>query len=82
MTRRVCYTKRADRDLENVPDPDRRSIVVAVRAFAAGTPADVRMLTGHRGLYRLRVGRWRVFYELPAGEVLVLRIRDRKNAYR
>ncbi len=82
MTRCVRYTRRADRDLENVPEPDRRSIVAAVRAFAAGTPADVKMLTGHRGLYRLRVGRWRILYEMPAGEVLVLRIRDRKDAYR
>jgi mRNA-degrading endonuclease RelE of RelBE toxin-antitoxin system len=42
----------------------------------------VKKLQGMPGVYRLRCGRWRVIFELPTGEVFVLRVRDRKEAYR
>ena len=81
MSWRVRFTVRAARDLDRLPDPDRRVILAAVRAFAGGAIADVKKLKG-RSDYRLRVGRWRVLYALNAGELIVLRILDRKDAYR
>jgi len=44
----------------------------------------VRKLHGHRGLYRVRVGQYRVVYEIDEQRklVLVTRIRHRREAYR
>ena len=81
MRWRVSFTTRAARELDGLPSPDRRVILAAVRAFAGGEIADVRKLHGRPG-YRLRVGRWRVLYDLGAGELLVLRILDRNDASR
>lgn len=81
MSWRVRFTVRAARDLDRLPDPDRRVILAAVRAFAAGAIADVKKLKG-RSDYSLRVGRWRVLYTLNTGELIVLRILDRKDVYR
>jgi mRNA interferase RelE/StbE len=46
--------------------------------------ADVKKLTGPSGLYRLRVGNYRVAYQVLDGELLVLvvRVGDRRDVYR
>ena len=82
MTRRIRYTGSAVRDLDQLPETDRRVVIRAVQMYAAGGTSDIKKLQGALNLYRLRCGRWRVIFELPEREVLVLRIRDRKDAYR
>jgi len=44
----------------------------------------VRKLVGHERLYRIRVGRYRVVYEIDdkAQQVLITRIRHRREVYR
>ncbi|MBC5816139.1 MAG: type II toxin-antitoxin system RelE/ParE family toxin [Candidatus Eremiobacteraeota bacterium] len=81
MSWSVRFTTRAARDVESLADADRRVILAAVRSFAGGAIADVKKLHG-RPDYRLRVGRFRVLYTMGAGELLVLRVLDRKDAYR
>lgn len=46
--------------------------------------ADVKKLTGPSGLHRLRVGNYRVAYQVLDGELLVLVVRagDRRDVYR
>lgn len=81
MSWRIRFTTRAARDVDDLADSDRRVILAAVRAFAGGAVADVKKLKG-RPDYRLRVGRFRVLYTLTNGDLLVLRVLDRKDAYR
>ena len=46
--------------------------------------ADVKKLTGPSGLYRLRVGSYRVAYQINDGElvILVVKVGDRRDVYR
>lgn len=46
--------------------------------------ADVKKLTGPTGLYQLRVGSYRVAYQVLDGElvILVVRVGDRRDVYR
>lgn len=46
-------------------------------------PHGHKKLKGHDGLYRIRVGDYRVIYEIRDQELLVLvvRVADRKDAY-
>ncbi len=46
--------------------------------------ADIKKLTGPSGLYRLRVGSYRVAYRVEDGELLILvvKIGDRRDVYR
>lgn len=81
MKWRIRFSTRAVRDVDDLPDPDRRVILAAVRAFADGAIADIKKLKG-RPDYRLRVGRFRVFYTLSGPRMLILRVLDRKDAYR
>lgn len=59
-------------------------IRASMQRFAIDYVGDVVKLTGQRGLYRLRVGDWRVIfaYEDDGLVVLALRVLNRRDAYR
>lgn len=83
--RRVVYTRRADRDLMRLPEKDRIAIADAVEAWARGeSRVDVAKLTDVQPPeWRIRVGHWRALADHPAPDVVrVLRVLDRKDAYR
>jgi mRNA interferase RelE/StbE len=72
--------RRVRRDLERVPEPDRTAILDAVDALVANPGrADITKLGGNE--WRLRVGRWRVIFEMDnrAGTITVLRVLPRNE---
>jgi len=83
--RRVVYAPRAERDLNTLPPSGRSAIMDAVKAWARDEPhIDVKKLTAMRPpQWRIRVGRWRALLDRPKPEIVrVLRVLDRKDAYR
>ena len=82
----LTYTKRATKSLRRLPANEAARVRAAIEALAADPQApthDVKMLSGAAGLLRLRVGRWRVLFELPSrGEIVILDVRPRGSAYR
>ena len=76
------YTRRAEKDLQNLPFKDRQRVLDAVDRFAAKGVGDIRALSGQwRGRYRLRVGNWRVIFRRQDG-IVVLGVLNRREAYR
>ena len=74
----------AARELEKVAKPDRLRIVNAIDRLAEN-PFLGNVLKGDlRGLRRLRLGDYRVLYEVRRDElvVLVVRVAHRREAYR
>ena len=57
---------------------------MAIRRFADENVGDVRKLTDQDGMYRLRVGDWRVLFSFEhAGRtVFVVHVLNRRDAYR
>jgi hypothetical protein len=62
---------------------DAKRILLALEAFAADGRGDVKALKGSlKGHYRLRIGKWRVFFSLhQPGTILVTEIDNRGQAY-
>jgi hypothetical protein len=54
-----CRSRRLDRETA-------MRILVALARFQSTGEGDVKLLTDREGLYRLRVGKWRVFFDLDA----------------
>ncbi len=80
----VRIKRSAARDLQRVPVADRRKVAAAIDHLAQ-RPLQGRILKGGlRGLRRVRVGRYRVIYEVQdeALIVLVVRVASRDMAYR
>ncbi|WP_338779709.1 type II toxin-antitoxin system RelE/ParE family toxin [Streptomyces sp. DG1A-41] len=81
------FTTAAQRQLRAISRPDAMRILTALTALGDDPyreDADVRKLTGPSGLYRLRVGSYRVAYQINDGElvILVVKVGDRRDVYR
>ena len=80
----VRIKRSAAKDLERIPVADRRQVAAAIDGLAR-RPLLGKVLKGAlRGLRRIRVGRYRVIYEVQDGAlvVLVIRVAGRGEAYR
>ncbi len=79
MPPRIELRPAAAKSLSRLSRPDRERILVAIEGLPAG---DVKSLTGRPGEYRLRVGTWRVLFELCKGDVIIVyRIVSPGSAY-
>lgn len=81
------FTTAAQRQLRAVSRLDAMRILTALTALGDDPyreDADVKKLTGPSGLYRLRVGGYRVAYQINDGElvILVVKVGDRRDVYR
>ncbi|MBT2386419.1 type II toxin-antitoxin system RelE/ParE family toxin [Streptomyces sp. ISL-11] len=81
------FTAAAQRQLRAIDRPAAMRILAALTALGEDPyreDADVKKLTGPSGLYRLRVGNYRVAYQVEDGElvILVVKVGDRRDVYR
>lgn len=84
MSWEVQWSNRANRDLSRLDQRLQRRIVEAIDRFAESGHGDVRPLEGaYRGVFRLRVGDWRVLFSTDRAllVILVLRVLPRGGAY-
>lgn len=82
MSREVQWSQRALRAASRLDRPTRERIATAVESFAALGQGDVKRLRGKlEGLFRLRVGDWRVFFSEEGDRILVRAVRPRGDAY-
>lgn len=81
------FTTAAQRQLRAIDKPAAMRILAALTALGDDPyreDADIKKLTGPSGLYRLRVGSYRVAYQVLDGElvILVVKVGDRRDIYR
>lgn len=73
---RVVLTKRASKGLEKAPEHIRKRFVEAIdvlrQSFAPIKLFDVKKLKGYTDTYRIRVGDWRMIYELRRKEATIV----------
>jgi len=81
MRYEVELKPRAIRDLKGIDRAMGRRIVDKLVALQDDLSGDVKRLTNATPEFRLRVGDYRVLFEIEGNKVLVYRIRHRKDAY-
>ena len=83
MRYEVKLKPRASKDLRRISRNDAARIVDALEKLEEDFVGDVKRLTGFTPEYRLRVGDYRILFEIEEGNlVVVYRIRHRREAYR
>ena len=76
----IRFTKVAAKAINTMDRKTRQRIKDAIDAIPTG---DIKPLRGYRGLYRLRVGGWRIIFSCPKKEtVLIERVSPRGGAYK
>ena len=85
MRYEILLKPSAEKGLDGIPQQDCRRVVDALEELRANPrPAGVVKLAGAEGLWRIRVGNYRVVYEIHDDRlvILVLRVAHRKDVYR
>ncbi len=82
MPAKIEYKASVERDLRRIDKKDVNRILRQIEKVLGENPDKGLPLKGeYRGLYKLRVGNYRVIYCRTKEGVLILRIRHRGKAY-
>jgi mRNA interferase RelE/StbE len=81
----VYIEKAAENDLKRLPTTSFQRIIPQIRTLAQNPrPSGCRKLTGSKNDWRIRVGDYRVLYEIDekTRAVRIMRVRHRREVYR
>ena len=81
MIYQIEFKPRAIRDLKGIDKSHARRITEKVRLMRDDLAGDVKRLTTTTPEFRLRIGDYRVLFEIEGNKVVVYRVRHRKDAY-
>lgn len=85
MAYRIEVKPQAVKALAKIPNPHRRRIAKAIDGLAhTPSPPGCVKLTGADGAYRIRVGEYRILYEIvdKVLTVYIIRVGHRQDVYR
>ena len=80
----VLLERRAERDLKKVSQGTFYRIIPKIKALSENPkPAGCRKITGSKNDWRIRIGDYRIIYEIDEKEkaVKVMRVRHRREVY-
>ena len=80
----IVFAKTVRKDFKAIPKADAVRLLDAIHSLAKEPrPSGAKKLTGEE-LYRVRVGNYRVLYEIQDAKliVMVVKVRHRKDIYR
>ena len=81
MKFKIEFKPRAAKDLRLINADDGRRILAKVRAMENDLAGDVKRLTDFEPQYRLRVGNYRVLFSVENDNIIIYRIKHRREAY-
>lgn len=82
MRYRVEFKPRAIKDLKSIVLTDRARLLDGIERLENNLQGNVKRLTDFTPEFRLRVGQYRVLFEVQGQRVIVYRVMHRRNAYR
>ena len=82
MRYNVQFKPRAVKDIEGLPSRIQAQILARIEEMSNDLKGDVRRLTNFTPEYRLRVGDYRVLFEVEESAIVIYRVRHRREAYR
>ncbi|MEW5946350.1 MAG: type II toxin-antitoxin system RelE/ParE family toxin [bacterium] len=80
----VYLERAAERDLKHLSEENFRRIISSIKTLRENPrPHGCRKITGSKSDWRIRIGEFRVIYEIDDKEkaVRVMRVRHRRSAY-
>ena len=81
MRYELQYKPQAQRDLASLAPPVQRRIVAKLYALQNDLAGNVKRLVNYTPGWRLRVGDWRVLFEVSGSAIVVWRVVHRSEAY-
>lgn len=82
MVYTLHFKPRAEKDLLSLPNTEAKYILDKIEQLQQGLRGDIKRLTDFTPEYRLRVGNYRVLFELAGSEIFIYRVVHRRDVYR
>ena len=77
----ISYSDTACADLDRLPPRQAGQVVRKIGRLQFGLVGDIKRLQHHDPAYRLRMGDYRVLFDVEGECIIIRRIKDRKEAY-
>lgn len=81
MNFQIEFKPGALKDLRSIRSDDARKILAKIRAMEKDLSGDVKRLTDFDPQYRLRVGNYRVLFNVESNFIIIYRVKHRREAY-
>ncbi|TAN50124.1 MAG: type II toxin-antitoxin system RelE/ParE family toxin [Methylococcaceae bacterium] len=78
----IRFKPRAEKNLSSLSKADQLRILEKIEALQEGLVGDIKHLTSFTPEYRLRVGNFRVLFEVVDTTIIIYAIAHRRDAYR
>ena len=81
----IQFKSSAAKEFRNLPQDIKKRVITKIDLLSSNPlPKDVKRLKGKNDYYRLRIGVFRIVYELHQTDkmILITRIRHRRDAYK
>lgn len=78
----IQFKPKAVKDIKAISDRLQDRILAKIEIMSNDLSGDVKRLTNSTPEFRLRVGEYRVLFEIEGDAIVVYRIRHRREAYR
>lgn len=75
----IRYSKQAQKSIKRLDSPTKQRIRQGIDDLPDG---DIKSLKGYTDLYRLRVGDWRVLFNMTSEEIFIEDVLPRGDAYK
>ena len=77
----IEYGPSALDDLDALPAPRRKQILHKIERLQNGLVGNIKRLHRAEAMYRLRMGDYRVLFDVEGSIILIRRVGDRKDIY-
>ena len=82
MIEDIKISGKAMKDLKSIPKNQAGTILDRIETLKPDLKGDVKRLTNFTPEYRLRVGDFRILFEIENNVIIIYRIKHRKDSYR
>ncbi len=82
MKYKIEFKPRALKDCRKIPKSQLTHIFEQIETMSGGLKGNVKQLTNFTPEYRLKVGDYRILFEIEEEQLIIYRIRHRKEAYK
>jgi mRNA interferase RelE/StbE len=79
---RLVISNRFRRDMRRLDAPTHRRVLEALATLEDNPRQGIRLTNVEIGQWRIRVGDWRIRYDIEEDQVLLYRVRHRRDIYR
>lgn len=82
MVYKISFKPSSIKELKKIDKKDQKTIIEKIEIMSHNLDGDIKKLTNFTPEYRLRVGVYRVLFEIENNEIIIYRIKHRRESYK